>query len=577
MAWLPSQVTEDGTDSSAAGRGPMAICGFRDGSLTVVNAEFRGGKNGVDRRSSSRGSTRGPEGSIPWASKAGHIETVFCCAHKPGDADTLVTGSYGASAKVWHTPTMDLKVTLTGQTGAIYSVAWSLGGDRIASSSGEGTVWIWDAESGKAERRLPLHSQASYRVQWDPFHPTRLASVGADRNLVIFADSGVVERTLVHPAALFGCHWCPSCTDVIATACQDGNVRVFDVSYHARMEPQYILSGHSKRVFTVCWSPLLHATLASGSDDTTIMVWRIGPGSLPRSSPPGRTQVVSPSAVLRGHTSNVRPLHWNTELPWLLLSGSWDGTIRAWDIRRAGVDEVDHQLPKGNKDDGDSTPRKVVGEDACIGVMRDHVADVYGLSAQESRPFLYVSASRDTTLRQFTLEGVVSSLRTRSVISNSLTGCLGKIKESMRPGCSSSLCGQASKALQAKLHGFRREGRPPAEASRRLFEFFWGPDGVDDLWDVLRWVLAATANNPDKNAIACGGSRRRPSCPHRALSRKGKCELEQQHTGNEDIVARDSERAHVGRGTSASSSCKAGVGAGVGKLVESVLSVPVPG
>lgn len=166
---------------------------------------------------------------------------------------------------------------------------------------------------------------------------------------------------------------------------------------------------------------------------------------------------------------------------------------------------MDHQLPKGNKDDGDSTPRKVVGEDACIGVMRDHVADVYGLSAQESRPFLYVSASRDTTLRQFTLEGVVSSLRTRSVISNSLTGCLGKIKESMRPGCSSSLCGQASKALQAKLHGFRREGRPPAEASRRLFEFFWGPDGVDDLWDVLRWVLAATANNPDKNAIACGG------------------------------------------------------------------------
>lgn len=194
------------------------------------------------------------------------------------------------------------------------------------------------------------------------------------------------------------------------------------------------------------------------------------------------------------------------QLPWLLLSGSWDGTIRAWDIRRASGDKADHQLTKQNNGDGDSTLRKLVDEDACIAVMRDHVADVYGISAEESRPFLYVSASRDTTLRQFTLEGVVSSLRTRAVISNSLTGCLGEIEESMSPGCSPSLCGQASKALQAKLHGFRREGRPPAEASRRLFDFFWGPDGVDDLWDVLRWVLAAAANNPDKNATACGGT-----------------------------------------------------------------------
>lgn len=47
---------------------------------------------------------------MPWASKAGHTETVFSCAHRPGDADTMATGSYGSSVKVWHVPTMDLKV-----------------------------------------------------------------------------------------------------------------------------------------------------------------------------------------------------------------------------------------------------------------------------------------------------------------------------------------------------------------------------------------------------------------------------------------------------------------------------------
>ncbi|CAN0344305.1 unnamed protein product, partial [Scytosiphon promiscuus] len=83
-------------------------------------------------------------------------------------------------------------------------------------------------------------------------------------------------------------------------------------------------------------SPLLDCTLASGSDDTSVMVWHLDHGALPRSDPAGAARKVGPSAILTGHTSNVRPLHWNSEVPWLLLSGSWDGTVRAWDLRRAG-------------------------------------------------------------------------------------------------------------------------------------------------------------------------------------------------------------------------------------------------
>lgn len=75
-------------------------------------------------------------------------------------------------------------MTLTGQTGAIYCVAWSPDGDRIASTSGEGTVWIWDVSTGRAVERIRLHSRACHRVQWDPFHPKRLASVGADKRYI---------------------------------------------------------------------------------------------------------------------------------------------------------------------------------------------------------------------------------------------------------------------------------------------------------------------------------------------------------------------------------------------------------
>lgn len=54
--------------------------------------------------------------------------------------------------------------------------------------------------------------------------------------------------------------------------------------------------------------------------------------------------------VLSGHAAPVRGLMWNSEVPYLLTSGSWDYTIRVWDTR-----------------DG-----------TCLDTVYDHGADVYG-------------------------------------------------------------------------------------------------------------------------------------------------------------------------------------------------------
>lgn len=102
--------------------GPKAVCAFRDGSLSVADtdAAMKGGRVGGhtsgigDAGDANRGRPTGGSAAIPWASKAGHVETVFTCEHRPGDPDTLATGSYGSSVKVWHVPTMDLKVCLIG-------------------------------------------------------------------------------------------------------------------------------------------------------------------------------------------------------------------------------------------------------------------------------------------------------------------------------------------------------------------------------------------------------------------------------------------------------------------------------
>lgn len=86
---------------------------------------------------------------------------------------------------------------------------------------------------------------------------------------------------------------------------------------------------------------------------------------------------------MKGHSHNVRAVTFNPELPWLLVSGAWDATIKLWDARN------------GN----------------CIYTITDHSADVYGITFHPNRPFVFISSSRDTTLRYFSLDSLVSSIR----------------------------------------------------------------------------------------------------------------------------------------------------------------------
>jgi hypothetical protein len=66
-------------------------------------------------------------------------------------------------------------------------------------------------------------------VAWSAANPSRIASTG-DNTCVVFTPEGQVLRTLKHPDLVFGVDWHPTKQDVLCTGCQDGAVRVFDIS-----------------------------------------------------------------------------------------------------------------------------------------------------------------------------------------------------------------------------------------------------------------------------------------------------------------------------------------------------------
>ena len=97
---------------------------------------------------------------------------------------------------------------------------------------------------------------------------------------------------------------------------------------------------------------------------------------------------MSVTRTLKGHTNYVRALAFNPELPWVLVSGSWDATIKLWDTRSG----------------------------SCLFTINEHAADVYGISFHKQRPFNFVSSSRDTTLRFWSIDSLVTTVRIQMLL-----------------------------------------------------------------------------------------------------------------------------------------------------------------
>ncbi|KAL3935938.1 MAG: hypothetical protein SGBAC_008643 [Bacillariaceae sp.] len=138
------------------------------------------------------------------------------------------------------------------------------------------------------------------------------------------------------------------------------------------MAPQNydIPEGHSSSVGHVQWYPVDSGAFLSTASDGTLLFWdtnqmqpvlRVSPfdddaggGGIAHLQPGGDSSLValgswnddaiklvdirsgSHSHELSGHTDGISALQWSPNMPVVLASGSKDGTVRLWDIRKSG-------------------------------------------------------------------------------------------------------------------------------------------------------------------------------------------------------------------------------------------------
>ncbi|XP_062905536.1 WD repeat-containing protein 17 isoform X1 [Mobula hypostoma] len=372
----------------------------------------------------------------------GHVETIFDCKFKPDDPNLLATASFDGTIKVWDINTLTAVYTSPGNEGVIYSLSWAPGDlNRIAGATSRNGAFIWDVIKGKTITRFNEHGKNGiFCIAWSHKDSKRIATCSGDGFCIIRTIDGKVLHKYKHPAAVFGCDWSQNNKDMIATGCEDKNVRVYYLATSSD-QPLKVFTGHTAKVFHVRWSPLREGILCSGSDDSTVRIWDY-------------TQDACIN-ILSGHKAPVRGLLWNTEIPYLLISGSWDYTIRVWDTR-----------------DG-----------TCLDTVYDHGADVYGLTCHPNRPFTMASCSRDSTVRLWSLTPLISPLQINILAEQQWEDIIGNTDRAMSSGAPPLLCGKVSRDIKQELDKLTSNVR--MKKLRWFSECFSPPGGSKNLWDLV--------------------------------------------------------------------------------------------
>ncbi|KAE9976136.1 hypothetical protein EG328_002830 [Venturia inaequalis] len=173
---------------------PLIITGSRDSNLRVWKLPQPGD------RSIMQQSPILNENENPYFIRvlSGHSHSVRAIA---AHGDTLVSGSYDSTVRVWEISTGDLKHRLGGHTAKVYSVVLDHERNRCISGSMDNTVRVWDLGTGSQLYSLDGHTSL---VGLLDLNYGRLVSAAADSTLRIWdPENGHCKSTLsAHTGAI---------------------------------------------------------------------------------------------------------------------------------------------------------------------------------------------------------------------------------------------------------------------------------------------------------------------------------------------------------------------------------------
>jgi WD40 repeat protein len=244
---------------------------------------------------------------------------VFALACLP-DGKRFATGSGDGSVRV-HDAASGRELLRIEHEQPITCLAFSRDGKQLLSGDGHpflpgnpGVIRVHDPDTGKKLLEIRGHAAGVLALDWAP-DAKRIVSGGVDRTIKVHdAQTGKELLSLKgHRGEISALQFSPD-GKRIAGGGQDNVVRVWDAGTGQAL---FSMEEHRDRVYGVAFSPD-GKRLASASHDQTVRLWD--------------AQTGKPQLLLTGPVDGFRNVTFRPDGR-QLAAGAWDNTVRVWDVR----------------------------------------------------------------------------------------------------------------------------------------------------------------------------------------------------------------------------------------------------
>lgn len=216
---------------------------------------------------------------LSWASfpklVTSHANLVYGITFSPNNT-RIATSSRDNFIKIWDAATGDHISTLEGHTNWIYAIAYSNDGSLIVTGARDETVRVWDGTSGVTLHAFTGQPEWTYSVCFSP-DGLRIAS-GGDDNIVRVMDikSSTQIHTLIgHTNDVWSITFSNDGTRLVSGS-EDETARVWDMETGAYL---FNLVSHSQIVYSIVFSSDGKTMATASSGDNVLKLWDASSGA----------------------------------------------------------------------------------------------------------------------------------------------------------------------------------------------------------------------------------------------------------------------------------------------------------